>query len=53
MVFTKLLSQPLAPGERRELSHLVPPGVYDYVFIRIRPGVNADEQNDWLVWERD
>jgi hypothetical protein len=50
-VFTKAFSQPLIPGESRELSYLIPPDVFEYVFIRIHPGPNSDEQNDRLFWE--
>jgi len=50
-LFKKEFSQALIPGEHRELSYFIPPDVFDYVFIRIHPGPNSDEQNDWLVWE--
>ena len=50
-LFKKEFSQVLIPGEHRELSYFIPPDVFDYVFIRIHPGPNSDEQNDWLVWE--
>jgi hypothetical protein len=49
--FTKVFSQKLIPGERRELRYSVAPGAFDHVLIRIDPGVNGDEQRDWLVWE--
>lgn len=48
-VFTKVSADPMIAGERREWSYSLEPGVFDYVFIRIHP--NSDEQNDWLVWE--
>jgi hypothetical protein len=50
-VFTKAFSQPLVPGEYRELSYSIPPDVFEYVFIRIHPGPNSDEQDDRLVWK--
>jgi Na+/H+ antiporter NhaA len=50
-LFTKEFSQPLIPGEHRELSYVIPPDVFEYVLIRIHPGPNSDEQNDRLVWE--
>jgi hypothetical protein len=48
-VFTKVASEPLIAGERRDFTYSLEPGVFEYVFIRIHP--NSDERNDWLVWE--
>jgi hypothetical protein len=50
--FTKAFSQELLPGERRELSYVVPRGVFDHIFIRVQPGPNSNELKDWLLWER-
>jgi hypothetical protein len=49
--FVKVLSQTVRPGEVRELTHWVPPGQLDHIFIRIHPGPKFDERSDWLVWE--
>jgi hypothetical protein len=51
-MFTRALSQELLPGQRRELDYVVPPGVFDHVFIRIQPGPNSNELTDGVLWER-